>query len=156
MQRITLLTIGTPRAVWARDGVAEYTERIEHAVRFDVVSLPASKVNDPQRQREEESQRILDALADRSGQIWVLDERGKQMPSLQFADAISGSRDRGEGMTFVIGGAYGLTDAVRTRADRVFALSAMTLPHELCQLLFVEQLYRATQIMKGSRYHHAD
>jgi 23S rRNA (pseudouridine1915-N3)-methyltransferase len=156
MQHITLLTVGSPRAAWVREGAADFAARIGHALRFEIVSLPASKSTDPGKQREEESQRILDALDGHDGQVWVLDERGKQLSSVQFADAISACRDRGEALTFVLGGAYGMNDALRKRADRLIALSTMTLPHELCQLLFLEQLYRATQIMKGSGYHHAD
>lgn len=57
-------------------------------------------------------------------------------------------------MAFVIGGAYGMTDAVRDRADLVLALSAMIFPHQLVRVLFAEQLYRAATILQGSPYHH--
>jgi 23S rRNA (pseudouridine1915-N3)-methyltransferase len=57
-------------------------------------------------------------------------------------------------VVFVVGGAYGMTDEVRERADLVLALSAMTFPHQLVRVLFAEQLYRATAILQGSPYHH--
>lgn len=156
MQRITFLTVGTPRTAWIREGIAEYTERISHVAKFETLSLLPSKENDSQRQREDESARILDTLEKKTGVVWVLDERGKQSTSEEFSAGLATLRDAGEEITFVLGGAYGMTDSVRSRADRVFALSAMTLPHELAALLFCEQLYRATQIMRGTGYHHAD
>jgi 23S rRNA (pseudouridine1915-N3)-methyltransferase len=57
-------------------------------------------------------------------------------------------------VAFVVGGAYGLTDAVRERADLVFALSPMVFPHQLVRLLFSEQVYRGLSILKGTGYHH--
>ncbi|MBK6831036.1 MAG: 23S rRNA (pseudouridine(1915)-N(3))-methyltransferase RlmH [Flavobacteriales bacterium] len=72
-----------------------------------------------------------------------------------FADRLPASGDQGvKQVTFVIGGAYGLNDAMRDRADLVLALSAMTFPHQLVRALFAEQLYRAYTILNGTPYHH--
>jgi 23S rRNA (pseudouridine1915-N3)-methyltransferase len=119
-----------------------------------VVEIPASKKKEEAQQREEESDRILEALKKSEGKIWVLDEKGSEFTSVDFSKKIGECRDRGESITFVIGGAYGLSDAVRKRADKIIALSAMTFPHELCRLVFLEQLYRAISILAGSGYHH--
>jgi 23S rRNA (pseudouridine1915-N3)-methyltransferase len=88
------------------------------------------------------------------GQFWTLDERGKQMTSIEFAEDLGRLKDRGEPVTFLLGGAYGLSDEARSAAHRTLSLSRMTLPHELCRIVFLEQLYRAIQINKGSGYHH--
>jgi len=127
---------------------------LQHDLQLELVEIPASKERDPDRQMQEESERLLEALSKREGEIIVLDERGKGMSSEEFSTALTGASDQGRSLLFVLGGAYGLSDAVRERADRILRLSAMTLPHELCRVVFLEQLYRAVQIQKGSGYHH--
>ena len=119
-----------------------------------MIEVPASKQKDPAKQSAEESASILARLKKLDGAVWVLDERGKDMTSVQFSGEIGKFEDRGESVIFILGGAYGLTDAVRGHADRVMRLSATTLPHELCRVVFLEQLYRALQIRKGTGYHH--
>jgi len=121
---------------------------------FSILPVQPSKSKDPAKQREEESQRLLALLQEQDGDVWVLDESGKELSSQEFAAALTCVRDLGTKLTFVLGGAYGLSNAIRSRADRIIALSRMTFPHELCQLIFLEQLYRALQIQKGSGYHH--
>ena len=88
------------------------------------------------------------------GSIWTLDEVGKEMTSQEFADQLSSLKDSGESVIFVLGGAFGLDNRIRDRADHIIALSKMTLQHELCRIVFLEQLYRAMQIQQGSGYHH--
>jgi len=85
----------------------------------------------------------------------VLDERGEQITTVALAGWIGDWRDRGiRRVDFVIGDAHGFTDDDRAAADRVMALSHLTLPHRLAQLLLVEQLYRAGTILAGHPYHH--
>src|SRR3989339_1069356 len=155
MHRITLLCVGPIKTKWIAEGCAHFLERLGHAVRMEVIEVPASKQTDPAKQREEESQRILSALEKREGDVWVLDESGKAQTSPAFASSLGALRDTGRTIIFVLGGAYGLTDPIRKRAHRVLKLSDMTFPHELCRLIFLEQLYRGTEINKGSGYHHA-
>jgi 23S rRNA (pseudouridine1915-N3)-methyltransferase len=120
---------------------------------FHVQELPASKATDSAKQQGEECDRILKILNNVDGDVWVLDERGKAFTTVQFAHELSKATDRGTPLTFVLGGAYGLTDDVRKKG-KLFQLSAMTLPHELCRVVFLEQLYRACEVNKGSGYHH--
>ena len=154
VQRFTLLCIGSLKFTWAKAACEDYAGRLKHSLKFEIVELPASKAREPERQREEESGRIIDALEKRGGLVWVLDERGKEMTSEGFAKELQVAKDSGDEVTFVLGGAYGLNDAVRKRANKLLRLSAMTLPHELCRVVFLEQLYRAGEIQKGSGYHH--
>ena len=154
MIHITLLCVGTPRSGWVQEGVGQYADRLQHDVQFQIICLPASKEKDPTKQREDESIRLIDALQKREGVVWLLDEQGKAMTSPDFSQCISTAHDEGQSIIFVLGGAFGVTDFVRNAADRTLRLSDMTLPHELCQVLFLEQLYRALQIKKGTGYHH--
>lgn len=154
MQRITLLCIGTPKFSWAKEACSQYMERLQTGCKFELVELPASKQKDSQKQMQEESEALLSKLEKLDGTVWVLDERGKQCTSQAFAGSLEGLKDSGQSVTFVLGGAYGLSDAVRDSADHLFALSSMTLPHDLARIFFLEQLYRAQQILKGTEYHH--
>lgn len=154
MQKITLLCIGSLKTRWIVEGCTHFTERLNHDFDIDVVELSASKEKDPMKQAAEESERLLAALAKKEGDIWVLDERGKAMTSAKFAEALGRARDTGRPVIFVLGGAYGLTEEVRRHAQVMLRLSDMTFPHELCRLIFLEQLYRASEIGKGSGYHH--
>ena len=86
--------------------------------------------------------------------VVLLDEKGKEYTSIEFADFIKSHRDRGDKLAFVIGGAYGVHSRVKERARHVVALSKMTFPHQLVRLIFLEQLYRAFTIAHGMKYHH--
>jgi 23S rRNA (pseudouridine1915-N3)-methyltransferase len=91
----------------------------------------------------------------KSGPRVVVDERGEQVTTLAFSSWLGDWRDRGvRSVDFLIGDAHGFTDADRKAADRVLALSRLTLPHRLAQVLLVEQLYRAGTILAGHPYHH--
>lgn len=153
MHRITLLTVGRLKEPWARAAAEQYAERINAHAQLRVVELAQSRARTGPEQQVEESQRLLAQLKGTSDRVLVLDERGKGMTSRDFATFIAEARDRGAPLTFILGGAYGLTDAVRA-AGRTVRLSDMTLPHELCRVVFLEQLYRALEIGRGSGYHH--
>ncbi|MDP7477352.1 MAG: 23S rRNA (pseudouridine(1915)-N(3))-methyltransferase RlmH [Candidatus Peribacteraceae bacterium] len=148
--KTALVAIGTLKTPWAKEACNQYLGRLS----IDLIELPASKQKDPSKQSQEESESILKRLSKMQGQVWVLDETGNAFTSESFARELEKVVDRGDQVIFVIGGAYGLTDAVRSRADRIIRLSDMTMAHELCRAVFLEQLYRAEQILKGTGYHH--
>lgn len=150
MKLRTLLCVGSVKTGWVREGCKQYLDRSD----VIVAEVPASKQKDSAKQEAEECEVLLSRLKEIDGQVWVLDETGKHCSSQVFSDALAELKDHGIPVTLVLGGAYGLNDAVRARADRIIALSEMTLPHELCRIVILEQLYRADQIMKGSGYHH--
>lgn len=136
------------------DGVQHYLGRLARSFPVEQVVLPEAGKGEPAYQQRIESERILAALKP-GERVVVLDERGTHLTSPQFAARLGTWRDQGvRNVVFVIGGAYGMTDEVRQRADLVLALSAMTFPHQLVRVLFAEQLYRAASILQGSPYHH--
>ncbi len=154
MRRVTLLCVGRLSSPWIADGCRQYIQRLKPLVSLDVHELDASREKDATRQSKEESLHLLSAMAKHRGDTILLDERGTAMTSQEFAKFLEQLFDRGETAEFVIGGAYGVDDSVRNAAKKTIRLSDMTLPHELCRVVFFEQLYRALQIMKGSGYHH--
>ncbi len=154
MHHVTLLAVGRLKSSWALDGCEEYIGRLRHHLKLELIELPASRQKDSAKQRAEESEQIIHSLQRLKGELWLLDEYGKDVSSPQFAEFLGKARDRGTPLTFIVGGAYGVTDAVRGAVKGSIRLSDMTLPHELCRLVFLEQLYRACEIAKGSGYHH--
>lgn len=100
-----------------------------------------------------QSARLLAAIPDR-GYVVVLDERGQLLDSLKFAKWIERlTIDSPHGVNFVVGGDVGFDDSVRQRADKLLALSPMTLPHQLARVVLVEQIYRACTLMRNIAYH---
>lgn len=154
MQKITLLTIGALKESWAKDAARIYRDRIAQSADLRVLELQSSRQPHAEGQRAEESERLLLSARKQSGVLIVLDERGEEITSSEFAQLLGAARDRGEPLQFILGGSYGLTDTVRSAARTVLRLSALTLPHELCRVLFLEQLYRGFEMLKGSGYHH--
>ena len=97
---------------------------------------------------------ILGALQD-SDRVILLDERGTQMTSREFAQSIDRQMNAGlKRLVFIIGGPYGFSQDVYNRADAKLSLSKMTFSHEMVRLFFVEQIYRAMTILRGEPYHH--
>ncbi len=102
--------------------------------------------------RRLEGERLLGACLPR-GELVACDERGTSMTSADFAGWLGKLRDAGGALTVVIGGAFGLDDAVRAKATRILAIAPWTLPHEMARLVLTEQLYRAGTILRGEPYH---
>ena len=151
---ITIIVVGSVKERFLADGCNHYLERLKRAYKTTVTTIKPSTNVDGNKQRTEESERILQALQKASGTIIVLDERGKTLNSPALANMLKQAKDYGTELIFVIGGAFGMNDAVRNKADKVIKLSDCVFPHELFRLMFFEQLYRAGEINRGSKYHH--
>jgi 23S rRNA (pseudouridine1915-N3)-methyltransferase len=152
--KVRLVLVGRSDRGMVSDGLEHYLKRTDRVFPVQQVVLAEAGKGDPAYQQKVESERILGALKP-GERVVVLDERGRTMTSPQFAEQLGAWRDQGvRQVAFVIGGAYGMNDAVRQRADLILTLSAMVFPHQLVRVLFAEQLYRATTILQGSPYHH--
>lgn len=153
---IKLLTVGKTDVKWVKEGLDLYVARLSHYVPFTLKEIPQLKnVSALTREqiREREGELILKAvrLAD---EVILLDERGREFRSLDFARYLEEKLQRGRDVVFVIGGAYGFSEAVYARSDGKVSLSKMTFSHQMVRTLFAEQLYRAFTIIKGEPYHH--
>lgn len=152
--QLRLILVGRSERGHVADGLAHYLSRIRRMAKVEEVVLPEAGRGEPEWQQCTESARILAALKP-GEKVIVLDERGQLLTSPAFAERIGNWRDQGtRGLAFVIGGAYGMTQEVRQRADLVLSLSPMVFPHQLVRVLFAEQLYRALSILRGTGYHH--
>lgn len=128
----------------------EYQKR---AKAFPVEVCEVKQFGDDQVARKREAEVILAKLPEK-GAVILLDERGDALTSHDLAKRISDAQQRAvPNLTFVIGGASGFDPSVKARADQLLALSAMTLPHKMARLVLIEQLYRASSIIRGEPYH---
>jgi 23S rRNA (pseudouridine1915-N3)-methyltransferase len=153
--KLLLLAVGRPRGQ-AADLIAEYETRAKRYFPLEtgeVKEEPFRRPGDAARVRDEEGKRLL-ARIPAGVEIVALHETGKQWSSPRLAEWLDELAVRGSpGAAFVIGGAYGLSDEILSRARHQLSLSAMTLPHELARLVLAEQLYRAGTILRGEPYH---
>ena len=149
---ITIIAVGKRHEPWLVDGIARYEQRMIHAWQLQWKLLPASQRSSDAARREE-SQQILRA---RSPQAYVvlLDERGTMLDSPALSRSLHQPMAQGKSLVLIIGGAYGVTEAVMERANLVWSLSRLVFPHQLVRLILAEQLYRAQQIAAGHPYHH--
>lgn len=157
IMKITLLTVGKTDKDWVKQGMDIYMSRLKHYIPFSVVEIPelknvSSLTKDQIKIREGEL--ILKNVRP-SDDLILLDERGKEHSSMEFARIIQDKMAyTGKDIVYVIGGAYGFSEAVYKRADSKVSLSRMTFSHQMVRAIFIEQLYRAFTIMKGEPYHH--
>jgi 23S rRNA (pseudouridine1915-N3)-methyltransferase len=141
--RLRILCVGKLKQPGLEALVDDYQRRARTLLPIELVTLRGL---DQLRERVQPKQ---------AGPRVVLDERGEQITSETLAAWLGDWRDRGlRQVDFLIGDAHGFDDADRRAADRVLALSRLTLPHRLAQVLLVEQLYRAGTILAGHPYHH--
>jgi 23S rRNA (pseudouridine1915-N3)-methyltransferase len=151
--KLRVVAVGKDRSGLYAPAVEEYARRISRHVRFELVEVPeARKHAGTPRAREEEAEGILARVGERE-RVVALDERGEEETSTEFARRVARWLERGQDVALVVGGADGLSPAVRERAAETLALSRMTLAHRLARLVLVEQLYRALTILRGEPYH---
>lgn len=150
---ITLLAIGKKHEAWVIDGIQRYQKRLQKPFDIKWVLLPHSSVNGPAA-RQEESEGILHKLV-HSDYVVLLDERGKALDSPALASTLEQQFVRSKNIVIIIGGAYGVSDELKQRANLVWSLSPLVFPHQLVRLILTEQLYRAQGISSGHPYHHA-
>jgi 23S rRNA (pseudouridine1915-N3)-methyltransferase len=152
--RFCLFAVGHKLPAWVAAGCAEYVRRMPRGLSLSVVEIkpePRGAKNRKQLLLAEKA-RLLAALQGFS-RIVVLDERGADPSTLQLARWLeSWMRDGGD-TAFVIGGADGVDDEIKARADALIRLSSLTLPHAMARLVLCEQLYRAVSVIRGHPYH---
>ena len=137
-------------------GIKDYHERIEHYMPFDITVIPELKNTknlSNEQQKEREGELILEQIKPMDTVV-LLDEHGEEYRSIEFANWLQKKRLTARRLVFVIGGPYGFSPSVYSRANEKISLSRMTFSHQMVRLIFTEQLYRACTIIKGEPYHH--
>lgn len=155
--QITLLAIGKTDNRHLQELMNDYTKRLSHYVKFSIQIIPdiknAKNLSEAQ-QKEAEGIEILKRIQT-SDALVLLDEKGKQHTSVNFANFLQKKMNSGlKNLVFVIGGPYGFSDAVYAKTQGKISLSLMTFSHQMVRLFFIEQLYRGFTILRNEPYHH--
>lgn len=155
--KIILMVTGRTRDEALRGLTERYASRLAHYVPFELVELPdvrTTRATTEDSQKLAEGRQMLRGMAP-ADYVVLLDEHGRQMTSRDFAGFIDRKMATlPRNLVFVVGGPYGFSDEVRSRADSLLSLSLMTFSHEMVRPFFVEQIYRAMTILRGEPYHH--
>ncbi len=155
--KTTLLAIGKTDNDFIETGIRKYTDRLAHYTQFELKIVPDirnTKNLSEEQQKQQEGEALLAQIA-AGDVVCLLDEKGTEMTSREFASYIeriglTGSKR----LVFVIGGPYGFAQSVYDRTNFKISLSRMTFSHQMVRMIFAEQLYRAHTILKGEPYHH--
>lgn len=158
--RLSVIAVGRLKDGPERDLCERYRERAFALGRSlsligpDIVELPESKARRADERKRDEAASILGKHG--GGLLIAFDERGRSIDSEDFSSRIATARDGGTAAaSFVIGGADGLADDIREKADLVLGFGKLTMPHQIVRALALEQIYRAMTIIAGHPYHRA-
>lgn len=151
--KIRLLCVGTRVPGWVTDGYLEFARRLPRDQALILEEVAATRrQGDVKRCIDEEGARLLGRVG-RDDRVIALDERGAAWSSAALSERLATWRRDGRDIALLVGGADGLSDACRSRAEATWSLSAATLPHALVRVLVAEQIYRAWTLLSGHPYH---
>ena len=157
--KITIACVGKIKEKYLTAGIDEFTKRLTPFCKLETVAINEEKMPDnpspaeKEQVLEKETHRLL-AIIPENSYVILLDVIGKQLSSPELASKIDALALNGNShITFVIGGAFGYTDALRKRADYALSFSKMTFTHQMIRLLLIEQIYRAYKISNNQKYH---
>ena len=152
--RLGILAVGHRLPDWVAKGCAEYIKRMPRELPLSVVEVkPEPRGSKTREQLLAAEKTRLQAALSGFNRIVVLDERGADLTTVKLAQRLEDwMRDRGD-TAFIIGGADGIDEDLKQRADAMIRLSSLTLPHAMVRLVLCEQLYRAVSVVKNHPYH---
>lgn len=152
--KIVIITVGKRHDALLADAIGEYKKRLgqDYSIEWQYISPSTLRLD---QARKAESVKVLASLKG-SDMVWLLDERGEQVTSPALSAKLQTLKLHAVArLVVIIGGAYGVDDSVRDGANWTWSLSKLIIPHQIVRLLLIEQIYRASQIEKGTGYHHA-
>ena len=158
MATVKLITVGTLKEKYLSDAVAEYEKRLSGFCKVENINLKEAKLpqdpsdGDIRRALDEEGKVILSHMSDRAYKIALCVE-GKQFSSEELAQKLEHAFSVSNEICFVIGSSHGLCDSVKNAADLRLSVSKLTFPHQLMRVILWESIYRAMNIIKGTKYH---
>ena len=157
--KITLITVGKIKENFYEDAIAEYSKRLSRYCKLNIVEVADEKTIENSSDteinliKEKEAERILKHVPD-NAYVITLEILGKQLDSVELSKKINSLGITGEShIIFIIGGSLGLHESVSKRSDFKLSFSKMTFPHQLMQMILLEQIYRSYRIMNNEPYH---
>lgn len=149
-----ILSVGKTHDAHIKEGVELFTKRIGHYYPIDWQLIVPSKLTEPSQIKKAEAASILKALST-TDVLVLLDEKGKMISSPGLANLIQQKANQSaQRIVFLIGGAYGVDDEIKSRANFTWSISELVFPHMLVRLILAEQIYRACSILANEKYHH--
>lgn len=137
--KILLLMVDKTENGICKVGLEDYSSRLKHYLPFEYKEI-----------KDEQIMKIIQP----QDTVVLLDERGAERRSIEFASWLQQKMNTARRVVFVIGGPFGFSKEVYDRANEMVSLSKMTFSHQMVRVIFTEQLYRACTILKGEKYHH--
>ena len=153
LMKIHVIQVGKTKESYIHEASQEYQKRLGNIEVTTLKEISPSKTVTAERCVAEEGEQILKALPE-GYFVVVLDEKGREMTSRKFGELLGINRDEGRSLCFVIGGAFGLSQSVKDKADLVFSMSKMTFTHQMIRPFLLEQIYRGLSIIDGKEYHN--
>ena len=149
--------IGNTSEAFVKEGYEVFAKRLKHYLKVKEIIIPDLKDRkhlNPEQVKEKEAGLLLEKMGSASFTV-LLDERGKEFSSTEFAGFLQKTMNAGtRELFFIIGGAYGVAESIKQRADISISLSRMTFTHQFIRMILAEQLYRAMTILKNEPYHN--
>ena len=155
MIKINIYAVGSIKEKFFKEAINEYSKRISKFAKINIIEVDEIKLQnkDENKVKEKEGEELLKRIKD-SEYLIALDLNKKEYDSLSLASHFSSLIDSGKGeIAFVIGGSYGLSDLVKSKANLLLSFSAFTFPHQLFRIMLLEQIYRAYTIVNNITYH---
>ena len=158
MLSVNIICVGKLKESYLREATEEYAKRLKALCKLSVIELPEERVGDDPSDAEisrtvnAESERIMAKLG-KGDYVLALCVEGKNISSEELSAKLEDISMRSSTVDLIIGGSWGLSDAVKQRADFRLSMGKMTFPHQLFRVMLLEQLYRAFQISRGTKYH---
>jgi 23S rRNA (pseudouridine1915-N3)-methyltransferase len=155
--KIACWSVGKTHESYIKEGVKLFTDRLQHYFKTEWTLLPVPKSTGMLSEmdlRRKEAEMILDWLG-KDDYLVLLDEKGRSLSSEGLATFLqTRANESTKRIVFLIGGAYGVDEMVKKRANFCWSLSTLVFPHQLVRLILSEQLYRAATILRNEKYHH--
>ncbi|MEO6251882.1 MAG: 23S rRNA (pseudouridine(1915)-N(3))-methyltransferase RlmH [Ferruginibacter sp.] len=150
-------TIGKNHEPYVKEGVDLFTKRIcnYYSAAWNIIPMPKNAATLGETDLKKKEGEIITGLLQKEDYLVLLDEHGKQLSSEELAKFIQlRANESIKNIVFLIGGAYGVSEAVKKRANQQWSLSKLVFPHQLVRLILAEQIYRACSINRNEKYHH--
>jgi len=155
--KIILMSVGKSNEPYVKQGIEEFTKRLNKyfSTEWNIISPPKNAASLSDNELKLQEGKLILSQIQQDDFLILLDERGKQFSSPQLANFVQQrANESAKRLVFLIGGAFGVSNEIFTRANHTWSLSPLVFPHNLVRLILSEQLYRACTILRNEKYHH--
>ena len=149
---IKIITVGNIKEKYFKDAIEEYKKRISKYTKIEIIEVKDEGFTEIDKNLKLEKESILKHISEKE-YIITMEIEGKELTSKEFAEKIRTIQIENSNIVFIIGGSYGLSDSIKSKARFHLSFSKMTFPHQLFRVIPLEQIYRAFKINNNENYH---